>query len=179
MRASLYLGGETVAEQLTEKQARIQIEKWKEIYQNVYAVEIGETFYVFRALSRSEYRKAMEMYEDEFDRAEYVCSVCVLDPAGIDYTSDLGAGIPETITTEILTQSGFIDGQSIVKELMFKYDNEMNSFDNQLTCVIGKAFPQYRLEEIETWGIDKTMWFYSRAKWVLKTFDGIELEEER
>lgn len=164
--------------QLTEHEARMQIESWKEIYQNVYAVEIGETFYVFRALSRAEYRKAVEFYEDEFERAEYVCSLCVLDPANVDYTEDLGAGVPETLTTEILTQSGFIDGQSIVKELMFKYDKEMESFDNQLTCIIAAAFPKYGLEEIEEWGIDKTMWFYARAKWTLRVTRGIELEEE-
>lgn len=166
-------------ELLTDKEVMLQIEQWKDQYQAIYIAEINEEWYIFRGLTRSEFKKATEYYEDEYDRAEYVCRLCVLDPVDIDYSDEQYAGIPETLCRLILEESGFASGSTKVKDLMLKYQKEMESFEHQITCVIAEAFPQFSPEEIENWSIEKTMWYFSRAKWTLQTLRGIELTQEQ
>ncbi len=165
-------------EQLTEEQVKMQIEQWKDLYDNIYIVEINEEHYIFRELTRAEFKRANAYYEDEYDRAEYVCRLCVLDPTDIDYTDNV-AGIAETLTKLILEYSGFIDGSTSIKDLVNQYNQEMQSFENQITCVIAEVFPQFKPEEIEEWSRQKTIWHYSRAKWILEVLRGITLTEEK
>lgn len=157
---------------------QLQIEEWKDMYQAVFVAEINEIWFVFRGLSRAEFNKAMEYYTDDYDRAEYVCRLCVLDPEEFDYTNDDYAGIPETLAQMILKESGFVEGGNQIKATLQKYDQEMESFEHQLACVIAEVYPKFSLEEIGQWSMEKTLWHFSRAKWTLKTLRGIDLQQE-
>lgn len=161
-----------------DEELQLQIEVWKDQYQSVFVAEINDIWFVFRTLARSEFRKAMEYYEDDLDRAEYVCRLCVLDPQEFDYSSDDYAGIPETLAQMILKESGFVEGSDKIKVLLAKYDKEMESFEHQIACVIAEAFPRWSLEEIDAWSVEKTLWYFSRAKWIMKALRGVELTEE-
>jgi hypothetical protein len=89
-----------------------------------------------------------------------------------------GAGIPEVITENVLKESGFT---LTVKELdgkIFQLEQEMATFDNQISCIIKEAFPDISLEEIEDWQFEKTLWYYSRAKWTLENLRGLEIKRE-
>lgn len=158
---------------------KLQIEQWKDEYGSIYITEFedGSTF-IWRPLSKREFDKAMEYYEDPLERAEYVCRLCVLDPTDIDYSNDMIAGIPEILTENILRESGFTADSKKVEELMAKYEQEMNLFSNQIPCVIVEAFPYFDIQEVESWTLDKMIWYYSRAKWVLEVLRGIELVQE-
>lgn len=48
----------------------------------------------------------------------------------------------------------------------------MYELDNQVTCIIHEVFPQFTLEDIENWGIEKTAKYSSRAEWVLTNLRG-------
>jgi hypothetical protein len=165
-------------QELTLEVAKEQLREWKEEYQAVYVTEVSEVFFVWRGLTRAEYRKAIDLYEDDYERAEYVCSVCVLDPTDVDYSNDIYAGIPETLAENILKESGFSTDDGKIKMLTREYDQEMERYDNQISCVIAEAFPYFRIDEIDNWSIEKTLWYFSRAKWILKTLRGIELTED-
>lgn len=156
-----------------------QIEEWKqEHYGAVYVTEIGDTNYIWRGLSRAEFKNANSWYDDDFDRAEYVCRQCVLHPQIDDYSLDMFAGVPETLTEEILRASGFTLTMKEFDQKIFEYDQEMQTFDNQISCIIKEAFPDIQLEAIEHWQLDKVLWYYSRAKWTLEAIRGIKMERE-
>lgn len=162
-----------------DEEFKLMIEAWKEqYYGNVFTTEIEDMAFIWRGLTRAEYKKAFEWYEDDFDRAEYVCRQCVLFPEIEDWGDEMYAGIPETLTENILKESGFT---LTVKELdmkLAKLEHEMMTFDNQISCIIKEAFPDISLEEIEDWQFEKTLWYYSRAKWTLETLRGLTLQRE-
>lgn len=155
-----------------------QLREWKKQYQGVYMTNIDDIIFVWRGLTRAEYREALALYDDDYERAEYVCEVCVLDPADVDYTTDIYAGIPDTLAAEILTESGFGTDDSKIKSLTREYDEEMNRFDNQISCVIKEVFTEFTMDDIDNFSMEKTLWYFARAKWILKTLRGIELTEE-
>lgn len=166
-----------INEQL-EQEFKLQLEQWREQYHAIYISEINDIEFIWRGLSRAEYRKAIEWYDDDYERAEYVCRLCILDPEVIDWASEIPAGIPETLTQHILEESGFTETSRKVIELRNMYDAEMNKFENQVSCMIREVYDEFTLDEIENWPIEKTMWYFSRAKWVLTTLRGVALEEE-
>lgn len=156
-----------------------QIEAWKDEYEDVYITEFDdENAFIWRCLTRKEFNKAMAYFDDEFDRAEYVCRVCVLDPTEIDYSDDMIAGIPEVLTENILRSSGFSDDSAEMEYHMKTFENEMNLFSNQIACVIVEAYPTLTLEDVEGWNLRKTLWHYSRAKWSLQVLRGVELKRD-
>jgi hypothetical protein len=169
---------EQLEELRLEEEMKLQLEAWKDEFTAIFVTEIEDIQIIWRGLSRSEFRKVMEYYEDEYERAEYVCRVCVLDPYIEDWNSDIYAGVPETLSENILRESGFTQDGSKIEYLMNYYEQEMTTFDNQVSCIIKEAFQEISLEEIDDWPLEKTMWYYSRAKWSLKTFRNIELERE-
>lgn len=155
-----------------------QLEEWKDKYFGaVFITEINDTAYIWRGLSKAEFNKANEYFSDDYDRAEFVCRSCVLYPEIDDFSIDMHAGVPETLTEQILKESGF---SLTIKELdnqIAQYERQM-TFDNQITCVIKEAFPDIPFEEIENWQFQKVLWYYARAKWTLETLRGLTLERE-
>lgn len=169
-------------DRFTEEQKEIfrkQIEEWKEQYfGSVFVSEIKDIEFIWRGLTKAEFKKAQEWFTDDFDRAEYVCKTCVLYPEVEDWGTDIPAGIPEALTLDILRESGFTSTTAEVDARIAKYEQEMLTFDNQITCVVKEAFPDIPIEEIENWQFDKILWYYSRAKWILETLRGIKLEKQ-
>ena len=53
----------------------------------------------------------------------------------------------------------------------------MFDIDNQIICVIHEAFPQYDIEEIEDWDVDKMTKYLTRAEWKLTNLRGLEFRE--
>lgn len=164
---------------MSEAQHRKQLDAWrKEYFGAVYVMEVMETEFIFRGLSRGEYEKAIKWYEDDYERAEFVCRQCVLYPEIDDYEEEIAAGVPEALVKEILQKSGL---SMTAKELDYeisKQEQEMNIFTNQVSCVIKEAFPEIPIEDIEHWQFEKVMWYYARAKWMLETLRGVKLERE-
>lgn len=169
---------EQLSPEQTERFKR-QIEIWKEEYYSaVYVTEIGDYEYIWRGLSKAEFRKATDWFEDDYERAEYVSRTCVLYPEIEDWSLDMYAGVPEVLTEQILRESGFTLTRKEVDAKIFGYEQEMMTFDNQVACVIKEAFSDISIEEIENWQFDKTMWYYARAKWTLENLRGLTLERE-
>lgn len=166
-------------EERQDEMFKRQIEEWKNTYWgSVYLSEINEEVYIWRGLSRSEFKKANEYFEDDYDRAEFVCRTCVLHPEIDDYSVDMFAGVPETLTEQILAQSGFTMTEQQFDGKLREYESEMQTFDNQISCIVKEAFPDLSLEEIENWQFEKTLWYYARAKWVLEFLRGVVLQKE-
>lgn len=154
-----------------------QLREWHEEYGAIYSTEINNVVFFFRTVSKSEMKIAQELYTDDYDRTEYICKKCVIEPQIDDYSLEIYAGVPEVLCREILAESGFTDGQK-VKVMIARWEREMQNVENQLPLVIKEAFQDIPLEEIESWPISKMTEYYVKAKWVLETFRGVSLVNE-
>lgn len=150
--------------------------KLKEQYWNLYYVEIEGEEFLFRELSRSEYKNGIRLYgEDVTSLEEYICGICVFEPVDYDFEECI-AGIPSSLSDFILHESGFTEDTGKLNEYMNKYRNEMKTLDNQIACVIKEAFPDLNIEDIENLSMEKTVWYYSRAEYILNTLRGRDIE---
>ncbi len=155
-----------------------EIEKWKENFFNVYQITIGdeskeiEYNFIFREIGKQEYNNLISTYSRHDELQEAVCEVCVLSPS-YDFSKGLG-GIAETLSNYIVEYSNLMRGQA--EELLAVRTNEMEYFDYQIECIIHEAFPSFTLEEISNWTIDRIMYYFSRAQWILENLRGTPLK---
>lgn len=149
-----------------------------EKYHNVFMIEINKQIYIYRSLGRSEYREILEDRRfDDITKEEIICTQCLLYPNPETYSwDDKEAGIPTELMKAILTDS-YLDDTSRRRSLHDFYRAEMYDLDNQITCIINEAFPNIDIEEIESWDVDKTTKYLSRAEWKLHNMRGLQFKE--
>lgn len=151
-----------------------QIRLWHEEYGSIFTIEVNEVMFFFRALTRGEMNLALEVYKDDYERTEFICKTCVIEPLIEDYTLDIFAGVPEMLCRSILEESGFTDAQ-IVRIMIAKWEKKMEDVESQLPLIIKEAFSDIPLAEIESWSMAKTAEYYVKAKWLLENLRGMKL----
>ena len=147
--------------------------KLKEKYRNVYMTQIGDQIFFYRSIGRKEFRTIIDDEEmNDFQKENVICDVCTLYPINYNWgTCD--AGIP-TMLCEAIRNNSYLDSIETRQKLLGYYRSEMYDLDNQITCIINEAFPQYDIEEIEEWDVEKTTKYLSRAEWKLHHFRGLQ-----
>jgi hypothetical protein len=144
-------------------------------YRTINVYKIDEEVFMFRPLGRSEFKSIVENTEfNDLEKEDIICQACVLWP--LDYDFENGdAGTPSTLTKAILIASHLdsIESRMAVTQAA---RNEMFELDNQVTCIINEAFPQFDIEDIEKWDIEKTAKYLSRAEWKLQNLRGLNME---
>lgn len=143
-------------------------------YPTMYIHQIDDQVFMYRPLGRAEFKRLLE--DDRFndmEKEEIICQACVLWPEDYDY-DECEAGIPTSLSTVILKNS-FLDSIESRKLVLAHHRQEMFDLDNQITCIINEAFPQFDIEEIEQWDIAKTAKYLSRAEWKLMNLRGLEM----
>lgn len=149
---------------------------FKEKYRNLFMIQLGNQPFFYRALGRKEYRDLMSNKEvSDYEKEDILCEVCTVWPEDFDW-EDCDAGVPRELAKAILKNS-FLDSSDARKTVLSYYRSEMYDLDNQITCIINEAFPSYDIEEIETWDVEKTMKYLSRAEWKLHNFQGLQFKE--
>lgn len=146
-------------------------------WRNVFVTRIGDQDFIYRSLGRKEFRDILNSEEmNDYLKEEVICEVCVLYPE--DYAWDeCEAGLPTKLSEKILHDS-FLDGFDSYHKILNFYRQDMAELDNQVTAVINEAFPNLDLEEIESWDMEKTMKYFSRAEWSLHNLRGVPFNEE-
>lgn len=163
-----------------ELKFRSQLLAWSQEHGSIYLVEINNIIFIYRTLRRSEWKMAKDAYDDVYEQAEFIVRQCVLEPIVDDYSIDIFAGIPESLCSNILADSGYADPSKLEMQIA-KWEKAMENIDNQIPIVIKEAFQDIPLAEIESWPNEKLSEYFVKAKWLLKTLRGIELtngEEE-
>jgi hypothetical protein len=136
----------------------------------LYGMPFSGQFFVFRALSRDEYS---QLQQGGLDDEAGICRLAVVWPKDVDW-EHISAGIPNQLAPYILDISGFGERQVAVG-LLESYRQEMDDFGFQVQGVIAAAFPYLSLEEINSWPMDRQLYYLSRAEWILKTTRGIDV----
>lgn len=151
-----------------------QLREWHELYGSIYTIEVNEISFFFRALTRGEMKVAMDTYSDDYDRTEYVCRQCIIEPVVEDYTLEIYAGVPEILGRAILEESGFTNAEK-VKVMIAKWEHKMQDVENQLPLIIKEAFPDIPLSEIEAWPMARIAEYYVKAKWLMENLRNMKL----
>lgn len=158
-----------------EKDIELLIDQLKEQYDEIYVTTLGEEDYIYKALSRKEYRKIQRLAKDQEDAFERVCNTAILYPKR-DYSSfNVKAYVPSQLAPQILELSGF--GSWRKEDLIEVYESQMeNNFDEQAEVIIATAFPNITFDEMEDWTKEKLMKYLVRARWQLTTLRGVPLK---
>jgi len=146
---------------------------YKDLYggHKIIYVRFCDTDFIFRTLTRKEYRYILAENSDRMDIEDAICNTACVFPEEYDFCYCGFAGLNEYVAQHIEKYSGFIDINDILDEYRkFKaYDN----LDTQCMDLIKAFIPEYTYEEMETWTWTKLMQIVVRAEKVaaLKGFD--------
>ena len=151
------------------------IEQLKEKHRTVYWIHLDGDIYIYKPLGRRDYK---ELSENEnittMDKEDEVIVKCLLYPSPKEVDiDDLPAGIVTRLFTTIMENSFLADLESRTN-IMNYYRAEMHDLSNQVPCLINEAFPQYDIEDIENWDVERTSKYLSRAEWKLQNLRGME-----
>lgn len=148
----------------------------KERYRNVFIHQLGDKVFFYRSIGRKEYKTIIDdQLMNDFQKENVMCELCVLYPKGINF-NDIEAGIPSKLS-ELIIKNSFLDSIDARQKLLGYYRAQMYDLDNQISCLINEAFPQFDIEDIEEWDVDKTTKYLSRAEWKLHNLRGLQFAE--
>lgn len=145
-------------------------EKYKDI--DIYSYEIGEDFYMYRLITKKEYHYYMSAGLDELELQDIICNTCILYPEKLDI-DDMLAGDVTELAKLIISQScvDFSDRKTLIE----MYREEMIDLDNEMICIIIKAFPAYKIEDIENMDYPTFYKLYTRAEWLLQKLEHLDI----
>ena len=152
--------------------------QFSQVHRNVFVHMIGKEAFIYRTLGRKEYYALLENEEiSDMQKEEVICELCVLWPEEYDL-DNCSAGIP-TELTKIILENSFLDSKEGLDRILGVYRQEMYDLQNQITCMINEAFPEFSIEDIEEWDMERTAKYLSRAEWKLVNLRGLDpLEPE-
>lgn len=160
-----------------DTEQRVKINEISELYyklkeqEEVFMTQIESDIFIYRSLGRKDWKDIVINKDiNEYQKEEVICECCVIYPENYDF-ENCDAGIPTLLANEIIKNS-LLDSIDTRIKVTKHYREEMYELDNQITCIIHEAFPNFTLEEIENWGIEKTAKYYSRAEWTLINLRG-------
>lgn len=153
------------------------IEDLKEIHNTVYWAHINGQIYVYKPLGRRDHKEIAEDESlDTASKEDEVIKRCLLYPLDLDI-DNTEAGIIAKLFSIIIDNS-YLKSVETRTAVMDYFRSEMFDFQEQITCIINEAFPQFDIEEIENWGIERTAKYLSRAEWKLQNFRGATFNYE-
>ena len=142
-------------------------------YKTVYWIMLDGEIYIYKPIGRRDYKEVCENQDlSDLDKEDELIRRSLLypDPNTFD-VDDLVAGVAKNLFETIL-QNSFLTSIEVRTNLLSYFRSEMYDVQNQITCLINEAFPNYDIEDIENWGIEKTAKFLSRAEWKLQNLRG-------
>lgn len=113
-------GSEEVAEDLIDADGKEllfpggptldKVEEWKSQYGEIYLTEFEEDVFIWRSLTRKEYKDVMKVERaDNFYKEERICDKVVIYPETYNFMqmAQGKAGIPTLISELVMEKSGF------------------------------------------------------------------------
>lgn len=145
-------------------------------YRNIFWTIFEGEAYIYKALGRRDFKKIVsnESLSIE-DKKDEIIKACIVYPEDFDI-DDCIAGVINVLYSKIIEIS-YLDNEESRTNVIEYYRQDMYSLDNQITCLINEAFPNFDIEEIENWDLERTAKYLSRAEYKLQNFRGFEFNE--
>lgn len=146
---------------------------YKDLYSGhkIIYVRFLDTDFIFRTLTRKEYKYILKSCASKMDMEDAICNTCCVYPEEYDFDTCGFAGLNEYVADFIINLSGFKDVQAILEE--YRKAKEFSNLEIQCMDLIKAFIPEYTYEEMEDWTWEKLMHMTARAEKVayLKGFD--------
>lgn len=146
---------------------------YKDLYSGhkIIYVRFLDTDFVFKTLTRKEYKYLLKSCASKMELEDSICDVCCVYPEEYDFSTCGFAGLNEYVAGLLLEISGFKDIHDILKE--YREAKEYVNLEIQCMDLIKAFIPEYTYEEMEEWTWQKLMHMTVRAEKVaeLKGFD--------
>lgn len=153
-----------------------QLKKLEEENRSIYWTHIEGELHVYKPIGRKDYREILSKDISVEEKKDELVMKCILLPEGFDI-DECVAGAANVLFDKIVEIS-YLDSIESKEGVMNYYRQDMHILDNQITCIINEAFPQFDIADIENWDVEKTAYYLSRAEWKLQNFRGFEFNEE-
>lgn len=146
-------------------------------YDSVFIEDFGDDgIFIFTSLGRKDYREIIETEElSDASKEEVICERCTLYPKNYDFGDCENAGLPTQLAKIIVEKSLLKAGEQLTKAIHYCRDKFANSLDDQISCVIHEAFPEFTFEEISNWDVVKTADYMVRAEYTLHNLRGVPI----
>lgn len=131
----------------------------------IYVRFLSETF-LFRTLTREEYRLIKEQNLGSYEHNEKVCSQTCVYPEEYDFSVCPYAGLPDVAAREVEKQSGFTDIHIILDS--YYRERDVTTLEQQCMDLIKAFIPEYTYEQMESWTWHQLMKTSARAERVAK-----------
>lgn len=145
-------------------------------YRDIFIASIQGEIFIYTPIGRKDWcdlcaRTDLNVCQQE----EVLCSICTVYPENYDFHTCL-AGIPTALAKRIKDDSCL--SKDVIINMIEYYRDEMSMLNNNITCIINEAFPNFDIEDIENWSWDKTIKYFTRAEWKLVNLRGLtEIED--
>lgn len=154
-------------------------ERLTDQYDQVFMHEFEDYgVFMFKPLGRKDFREIRDTdIIEDYEKEEIICEQCVLYPENFDYENCDEAGLPTQLAQIILDKSLLKDSKQMTKAIHFFRDKIYESLDEQITCIIHEAFPEYKIDEIANWDVMKTAEYMTKAEYILHNLRGVPLSD--
>lgn len=152
------------------------IKEFENKYRTIYWTILEGDLYIYKPIGRKEYKDIVSKDISNEDKQDMFISKCVIYPEDFD-PDDCVAGVIDILFNKALEVS-YLDSIESKNGVTEYYRQEMFEMDNQITCIINEAFPNFDIEEIENWDIERTAKYLSRAEFKLQNFRGFVFNED-
>ena len=139
-------------------------EKLVEQYNVVQTCTIDDEIYMYKLLNKLEYETLTSQIDDELDLQDAIVENCVLYPENLDI-DDMLPGVVYELSKMVIDQSCVMPEDRLL--MLELFTSEMTQLDNVIICLIMRAFPAYKLNELESMTYPELYKLYSRAEWFL------------
>lgn len=156
------------------------IEELQKEHGTVYWDFIEGNMYIYKACGRRDFNEIMDSNNPEADKEEEFIIRTLLYPEPTEhFIENMKAGVFGRLLDIIMETSHLREEDIIVRvQITNAYRAEMFDMQNQVTCIIHEAFPEFTIEDIENWGIEKTSKYLTRSEWILQNLRGLPINEE-
>lgn len=127
--------------------------------------------FIFRTLSKVEYKYIKTNSTSEYDFRDRICNMACIYPEDYNFSYSPLAGLPDKCAPIIEEQSGFTDINVILQS--YYQEKETNTLESQCMDMIKAFIPEYTYEEMRQWTWHQLMTTTAHAEKVakLKGFD--------
>lgn len=141
--------------------------KEKHIDFDLLYVMVEDQEFIFRSLTREEYREIISIITTDLEFEDAVCQCTLVYPNEYDFAESYLPGLSTNITSQIVQMSHINNVDGILSVYEVEKNNLIN-FDEQCFILIKTAFPEFDYNDIRKWSWKKIMQFVARAEIILK-----------
>lgn len=145
-------------------------------YRDIFIVSIQGEIFIYKPLGRRDWCDICNRNDlNALQKEDLICATCVVYPENYDF-SQCAAGLPTELASKI-KQDSYLSKEAVINMIEY-YRDDMATINNNITCIINEAFPNFDIEEIENWGWDRTIKYFTRAEWKLTNLRGLNSVED-